>query len=210
MIASVLAVALLLALLSRVTFNKLSKRVWMPVLLFTGAIAMPAIVLTPGQPVATLAGVSVTVQGLRTAAFLVFRAETCATLAALLVFTTPWNWVLKALRIFRCPIVLVAVLGMTYRYIFVMLQTAFDMFESRKSRSVGVLEPQENRRLAAAAVGVLLSKSFQLSGDIHLAMQSRGFRGEVHVMQDFRAKTKDWLWLTGFTALIVIELWWGR
>jgi cobalt/nickel transport system permease protein len=106
--------------------------------------------------------------------------------------------------------VLVAVLGMTYRYIFVILQTAFEMFESRKSRTVGVLEPRERRRLAASAAGVLLSNSLQLSGDVHLAMQSRGFRGEVYVMNDFHARIDDWLWLAGFACLIALALWWGR
>ena len=46
---------------------------------------------------------------------------------------------------------------------------------------MGQLGPIESQRMAASAVGVLLSKSFQLSGDVHLAMQSRGFRGEVYV-----------------------------
>jgi len=56
----------------------------------------------------------------------------------------------------------------------------------------------------------LLSKSLQLSGDVHLAMQSRGFRGEVYVMQDFRARMADWYWLTSFAALAAAGLWWGR
>jgi energy-coupling factor transporter transmembrane protein EcfT len=117
---------------------------------------------------------------------------------------------LKALRTFRCPIVLVTVLGMTYRYIFVILTTAFEMFESRKSRTVGVLEPVERRRLASGSVGVLLSKSLQLSGDVHLAMQSRGFRGEVYIMEDFRAGVADWFWLASFVMAAAAGLWWGR
>jgi cobalt/nickel transport system permease protein len=204
------AVAVLLALLSRIGLARLFAWVWTPVLFFTGSIALPAVFLTPGHPIATLGPFPATAQGLRSAAFLVSRAETAATLSALLVLTTPWPWVLKALRTFRCPTVLVTILGMTYRYIFVILQTAFEMFESRKSRTVGVLEPAERRRLAAAAVGVLLSKSLQLSGDVHLAMQSRGFRGEVYVMQDFRARMADWYWVASFAALAAMGLWWGR
>jgi len=141
---------------------------------------------------------------------LISRAETAATLSALLVLTTPWPWVLKSLRTFRCPMVLVAILGMTYRYIFVILQTASDMLESRKSRTVGTFAPAERRRLAASAIGVLLSKSLQLSNDVHLAMQSRGFRGEVHVMQDFRSRTADWYWLGGFMSIAAAGIWWGR
>lgn len=209
-IAAIFACAVLLAISSRVGLGRLASWVWLPVILFTGTIALPAVFLTPGRPIPLWGGICITAQGLRGAGFLVARAETASTLSALLVLTTPWPWVLKALRTFRCPVVLVAVLGMTYRYIFVMLQTAFEMFESRKSRTVGRMEPRERRRLAASSAGVLLSKSVQLSGDVHLAMQSRGFRGEVYIMQDFRARASDWCWLAGFSSLAAAALWSGR
>jgi cobalt/nickel transport system permease protein len=209
-IAAIFLFAIVLAVLSRIPITRLVAWIWMPVLFFTGTIALPAIFLTPGRSLATFGPLDITQQGLRSAAFLTSRAETAATLSALLVLTTPWPWVLKALRTFKCPLVLVTILGMTYRYIFVILQTAFEMFESRKSRTVGILEPPERRRLAAAAVGVLLSKSLLLSNDVHLAMQSRGFRGEVYLMQDFRAHRADWFWLTAFAALAAACIWWGR
>jgi cobalt/nickel transport system permease protein len=209
-IAGIFVFAVMLASLSRIGVSRLLNWFWVPVLFFTGTIALPAIFLTPGRPVTAVGRIYITAQGLRSAGFLISRAETASTLSALLVLTTPWPWVLKALRTFRCPIVLVAVLGMTYRYIFVILQTAFEMFESRKSRTVGVMEPRERRRLAASAAGVLLSKSLQLSGDVHLAMQSRGFRGEVYILPDFRAAFSDWCWLSGFALLVAAALWYGR
>jgi len=195
-IGSLFVLAFILALLSRIHVGQLASWVWTPVLLFTGTIALPAIVLVP--------------HGLRSAAYLLSRAETAATLSALLVLTTPWSFVLKALRVMKCPTVLVAILGMTYRYVFEILRTALDMLESRRSRTVGALSPADSRRMAASAVGVLLSKSFQLSGDVHLAMQSRGFRGEVRVLPDFRARMIDWCWLAGFVMLAAAALWWGR
>ncbi len=192
-IAGVFGFALTMALFSRISLRKLATWVWIPVLLFTGIIAAPAILLT----------------GPRSAAFLVGRAGTTATLTALLVLTTPWAWVLKSLRSLQCPAVFVAILGMTYRYIFEIMRTALDMLEARRSRTVGTLTPLESRRLAASTVGVLLSKSFQLSGDVHLAMQSRGFRGEAHVLSEFRARTADWCWLGLFVTLAGGALWWG-
>ncbi|MDP9112802.1 MAG: cobalt transporter CbiM [Acidobacteriota bacterium] len=195
-IAAIFSLALALALLSGIGLGRLAVWVWLPVSLFTGVIALPAIALVP--------------QGLRSAEYLVLRAETAATLSALLVLTTPWPLVLKALRILKCPIVVVAILGMAYRYIFEILRAALDLFEARRSRTVGELGPIQSRRVAAAAAGVLLSKSFQLSSDVHLAMQSRGFRGEVHVLPDFRARVADWCWLGGFVALGGGLLWWGR
>src|SRR5579885_1308974 len=211
-IAALFVVTVALAALSRVPFSLLLKRVWIAVLLFTGVIAFPAPFVTPGEVVFQLPGFGwkVTAQGLVSAGYLVLRVETAATLCVLLVLTTPWNHVLKALRVLRVPAVLVTVLGMTYRYLFLLLQNAHDMFESRRSRIVGELNGRERRKLAAASAGVLLSKTIDLSSDVYLAMQSRGYRGEVPLLDDFRARSLDWAMLAGFAAVSVAALWWGR
>ena len=130
-----------IAFFSQVAFWTLGKRVWLPVLFFTGAISLPALFVTPGRVIwrAPDLGLRITAQGITSAAFLVSRAEVAATLAVLLTLCTPWSQVLKALRVFRTPAVVVVILGMTYRYITLLLQTARDMFESRQSRIVGKL-----------------------------------------------------------------------
>jgi cobalt ECF transporter T component CbiQ len=197
--------ALALALLSRVSVRILVTRVWVGVLLFTGVIAVPAIVLVPGDVVGHIpvVGWPMSAQGLTSAAFLVGRAETAATLCLLLVLCTPWAHVLKALRVLRVPAVPVVLLGMTHRYVFLLLQTARDMFESRRSRLIGSLDGAERRRLATASAGVLLGKSMQVGLEVHLAMQARGYRGEVHVLDDFRMKLGDWAALGAFLAVAV-------
>jgi cobalt ECF transporter T component CbiQ len=197
-IAALFVAAVFLGVFSAIPLMRLVRFIWAPVLFFTGVIAFPAVFLTPGEAIARSGPLTVTSQGVRAAAFLIVRAETAATFSGLLAMTTPWPWIMKALRNLGCPAVLVAILGMTFRYIFVILRTAAEMFEARKSRTLGVLEAADQRRLAASAAGVLMSKSLQLSGDVHLAMQSRGFRGEVHLLDDFRMRAIDWLWLAGF------------
>jgi len=64
----------------------------------------------------------------------------------LLVLTTRWTSILAALRWFRVPSVFVTILGMTYRYIFLLLHTANSMFLARRSRSLGTFTARENRR----------------------------------------------------------------
>src|SRR5208283_2513680 len=134
-------------------------RAWGGAFALTGALAAPALFLTPGARL----GWGVTWQGLRAAAYLVLRAETAVTLALVLVLTTPWTHLLKALRVFRVPVVLVVVLGMTSRYILLLAETAREMFESRESRLVGRLSGAEARHVTLASAGVLLSKSMALS-----------------------------------------------
>jgi cobalt ECF transporter T component CbiQ len=211
-ILGLFAVALALALLSRVPFRTLATRVWVGALLFTGMIALPAIFITPGAPIyrLPLLGWPITAQGLGSAAYLITRVETAATLALLLILCTPWTHVLKAMRVLRVPVVFVVILGMTFRYIFLMLEIARDMFESRQSRMVGVLAGSERRRLAGASVGVLLSKTLQLSSDVYMAMQSRGFRGEVYTLDEFEMRQGDWLALAGFLLVAVAAAWLGR
>lgn len=205
-ILSLLALAILLALLSKIPFRSLLQRVWLSAFIFTGVIALPAIFITPGEVIYRLPVLhwSVTEQGLRSAMYLLSRVETAATFAALLVLTTPWIQILKALRTFGVPVVFVVIFGMTHRYIFLMLQTARDMFESRQSRIVGKLAADDSRRLAASSVGVLLSKSFYLSNEIYQAMQSRGFRGEVYLLDEFQMQIRDWLALASLLIIAAI------
>jgi cobalt/nickel transport system permease protein len=209
---AIFVLATLLAVCSRVPVRTLAVRVWAGAFAFTGLIAFPALFLTPGRTIGHLPlfGWPVTEQGVRGAMYLVSRVETTATLSMLLVLCTPWTHVLKALRVLRVPIVLVVILGMTYRYILLMIATAEEMFESRRSRMVGRLEARESRRLAIATAGVLLSKTMQLSGDVYLAMQSRGFRGEVYVLDEFTMGPRDWTWLALFFALAAAAAWTGR
>jgi cobalt ECF transporter T component CbiQ len=211
-LVGILGLGAILAVISHVPIRLLAARVWLVVLAFTGAIALPAIFLTPGAAIwrVPLLDWPLTQQGLRSAGFLILRAETAATLSTLLILTTLWTRMLRALRYFRAPVMMVAILGMTYRYMFLFLATARDMFESRESRMVGVLEPADRRRLAAASAGVLLGKTLQVSGEVHMAMQARGFRGEIRLLDELQMRSTDWLRLAAFVGAATLAVWLGR
>ena len=201
--AAILAVGLTLALASRVLGP--IARLWSGVLVFTGMLVLPAAVLTPGAPLFHLpwVGWPITDHGLRSAASLIARAETTATLAALLVLTTRWGHLLKALRVLRVPALLVVILGMTYRFIFVLLGSARDFFEARRARQVGRLDGRQRRQMAVSSAAMLLSKSVQLSGEVYEAMQARGFCGEVYTLDAFRFKNLDWCMLAAFVVITI-------
>ena len=205
-------VALAVAVLSNVSLAILAKRVWLVVFVFTSVIAFPAIFLTPGTPVATFAGgaVHITEQGLTTSGLLIARVETAVTFTTLLILCTAWAQVLKALRSFRLPQEAIAMLAMTHRYIFLLTETATQVFESRESRTVGVLPAAEQRRITAATAGVLLSKSIDLSNDVYLAMQSRGFRGEIRTLSEFHMQSWDYVGLLAFLLAGGAAVWMGR
>jgi cobalt ECF transporter T component CbiQ len=209
-VVAIAVVALGLALVSRIPFRSLMP-VWIGMFIFSGLIAGPAIFLTPGPSLATVPwlGWQVSSYGVRSATLLILRSEVSITFSVILVMTTPWIQVMKAMRVIGVPTTVVVILGMTYRYIFLMLQSASDMFEARQSRVIGKLSNADARRLASATVGVLLSKSFQLSNDVYLAMQSRGFRGEVYTLDEFRLGRNDYIAMPIALVIIVSGIWFG-
>ena len=210
-IASIYLLALILAIFSAIPAGFFIKRVWLALPFFTGMIILPAFFITPGPALVHLPlGLIITTTGLTTGLFLLLRVSTSVSLTLLLILTTNWNIVLSALTVLRIPDTFILILGMTYRYIYLLLHTANDMFLSRKSRVVGHLDAAEDRRMLAAISGTLLGKSLNMSSEVYLAMQSRGFRGAIVTLKPFKMQARDWFWLFVFLAITALTIFLGR
>jgi cobalt/nickel transport system permease protein len=203
--------ALILAAASAIPLGFFIKRVWVFIPFFTGVVALPALFITPGPVLINLPfGMVITHTGAVTALFLLLRVGTSVSFAVLFVLSTPWNSVLKALGVIRVPDVIVLVLGMTYRYIHLLLHTANDMFLSRKSRILRRMSGAEERRLMAATSGTLLWKSLQMSSEVYLAMESRGYRGYPRTMDRFQMRWFDWVAALVVSFVVAAAIWMGR
>lgn len=203
--------ALILAAVSAVPLVFFIKRVWVFIPFFTGVVALPALFITPGPILVDLPlGMMITRTGAVSALFLLLRVGTSVSFTVLFVLSTPWNSVLKALGVLRVPDVIVLVLGMTYRYIHLLLHTANDMFLSRKSRILRRMSGAEERRLMAATSGTLLWKSLQMSSEVYLAMESRGYRGYPRTMDRFQMRWFDWVAALVVSFVVAAAIWMGR
>jgi cobalt/nickel transport system permease protein len=210
-IGSIYFLVFIFAWVSAIPASFLIKRVWLALPFFTGLIILPALFITPGPALLHLPlGLVITQTGVTTVLFLLLRVSTSVSLTLLLILTTPWNTVLSALCILRVPDVFILILGMTYRYIYLLLHVANDMFLSRKSRVVGRLSTADNQKMLAAVSGTLLGKSLTMSSEVYLAMQSRGFRGSVVTLKPFQMKAKDWFWVSIFAIIAASAIYLGR
>lgn len=192
--------SILIVAWSKIPLKFFLKRVWIFLPFFTGIIALPAIfnIFSPGQVFVNLFNIpllnitlSITRPGITAAAFLILRVSTSVAFMMLLILTTRWMDILKALEVIRVPSILITILGMTYRYIFVLLSITDNMILARKSRLVGRLSGKEERRILLSSLGVLFMKSFSLSEEVYLAMLSRGYRGKVYTLNNFIFTKKD-------------------
>ncbi len=198
-----------LAVASRLPLGLMLRRVWLSVPFFVGALALPATLnlVTPGRALLTLWThplIAVTRPGLLIAFLLTLRVGVTVTFAALLTLATPWNDVLRALRVLFVPRLFVSVLAMTYRYVTVLMQCGDDLFTARRSRTVGRADNRAGRRFAAASIGALWGRTLALSEEVYGAMVSRGFNGDMRTLSRFRWRMADSLWIgiVAITALL--------
>ncbi|HUO37982.1 MAG TPA: cobalt ECF transporter T component CbiQ, partial [Mycobacterium sp.] len=138
------AATLVLAACSGLPVGFFIKRVWLFVPIFTGIVLIPATlsIVTPGQVIVTLwhwhgQAEGITRQGLMSALLVVCRVAASISLVVLVTLTTPWTRLLAALRTLGVPRMFILVIGMAYRYLFLLLATVTDMYQARTARTVG-------------------------------------------------------------------------
>lgn len=199
-----------LALCSGLTVRFFVKRVLLGIPLFAGIVFLPALFLIGGRSLVSVsvAGVhlSISENALLSGTIFVTRVTASVSLAVILVVTTRWAELLKALQALHVPSVFIVILGMTYRYIFLFLQTVQQLFLARSSRTVGMTGVREQRRWLGTSMGTLMSRSLQTSTNVYQAMVARGFTGEVRTLNDYRLRDEDWLWLSAGIVLLAIAL----
>lgn len=205
---------LILAMLSALPLGFFIKRVWLFIPIFTGIIVLPATFsfITAGHIVLPLwhwsgHAVGITSQGLTSAGLIVIRVATSVSLVVLMTLTTPWTKLLASLRALFVPRIFILIIGMAYRYIFLLLNSVTDMYTARKARSVGndQGEVREGQRFVAASAGALFGKAHSLSEEVHMAMVSRGYRGDAKTLDGFTFSLVDAAFVAACaTAAIVI------
>lgn len=188
-------VLLFAALLSGIRLTAYIRRVWLPALGFSGVAMLPAIFswITPGEVYFVVYSnlslqvggfmlpqeLAITYQGLTVAAFVLLRTVISLGLVLLLMATTRWSMVTKALGKLGMPEVLIMVFDMTYRYLFLFLLLLGDYVLGRKSRLVGTEQYRSQLSWVGASLGGFLRLIVQYSKEISSAMIARGYTGEI-------------------------------
>jgi cobalt/nickel transport system permease protein len=198
-LAALYVATLLLAAASALPVWFFIKRVWLFVPIFTGIMVLPATFsfVTPGDIVLGLWHWNghiegVTAQGLHAAGRVVSRVAVSISLVVLFTLTTPWTRLLAALRTLGVPKMFILVIGMAYRYIFLLLASVTDMYEARLARTPGTAKHDTSARaFLGASAGALLGKAHHLAEEVHQAMTARGFTGNAKTLHTERLRPLD-------------------
>lgn len=176
------AVLLLGLAVARLPFGFVFSRVLM-VLPFVGLVAL-FLPFTRGSQVIVCwdaLGLCVYREGLELAAAIGCKGALAVLAVSWLVFSTPFQRLLLALRALRVPRVIVAVLGFLFRYLDLMADESLRVRRARDARSPGRTRRWRGRS-TGGLVGRLLLRTLDRAERVHRAMVARGYDGEVRVL----------------------------
>ena len=158
----------------------------LPFVLF--AVLIPFV--STGEQVEVL-GVSVSREGLRSAAHVLCKAVLGVSTSIVLAATTEVHRILAGLDRLRAPAVLTAIAGFMLRYLEVVSGELQRMRRSMASRGYDPRWLWQARPIAAAS-GALFVRSYERGERVHRAMLSRGYTGTMPRLHDDVATPTDW------------------
>lgn len=212
---------LLFAYLSKIDVLFFIKRVWLFIPIFAGIIAFPMIfnIFFPGDPLVQIAylgeglhlgpfslpeSIFITKQGANMAIIFTMRVATCVSAVVLLFITTPQQVLFKSLRSIGVPKIYVLTLEMAYRYIFLLMDMVREMYVAKKARTIKSRSMFEEQKWVGGRMGYTLIRSLDMSEKVHMAMTSRGFTGDVKVMQQLQMRNLDYFTIAAAISLSVL------
>jgi cobalt/nickel transport system permease protein len=206
-------ISIILAYSSKISIKEHIYRTWVFIPLFTLVIAVPALfnIVTPGRELFNInlyfISLSITYEGIIYFMQFTLRVATIISFLILLLLTTRWDDILIGLGQMHMPEIFIAIINMTYRYIVLLIELAYQMLMSRRSRILGKESFRDMLNWGSEALGALFMKSYNLGNMIYLSMNSRGFQGKIVMDRQFNLRIKDLailLLVISFCVMIII------
>lgn len=150
--------------------------------------ALPMLVTTRGQSVFSVAldrwTVTVTGYGLERFVSTVLKSWLSVQMAVVLTATTTLPDLLLAMRALHVPRLLVAMIGLMWRYLFVLADETMRLMRAREARSGAVSEHSGGTlawraHVTGSMAGTLFLRGYERSERIYNAMLSRGYDGSI-------------------------------
>jgi cobalt/nickel transport system permease protein len=210
-----------LLVLSRVNLVTFYRKVFLLGFIFGFLISLPSSlnVITHGEvifPVISLPKaydfwlyhiprvIGFTAEGVSVVSILTLRVVNSLSLSFLILYTTPFPEIIKALKVLKVPDAFLIIISLTYKYIFIFARIVADMHLAKKSRLAVSVKSAEARNWIAGRIAFIFKKTQLKCDDVFKAMIGRGFSGEIKLYQYQKITGRDWG--LGFFLLILGSL----
>lgn len=127
------------------------------------------------------------------------------TSALLLIATTSFPGICRALQKFGVPAIFISQLLFLYRYIFVLVEEAMKVVRAREMRSFG--SKGKGMTAFTGIIGTLFLRTVERAERIYQAMLSRGFNGTLYTVKPYGFTGDDAIFLSiTFTVLYLLRV----
>jgi len=191
-----LFVSFIFLLISRLPLNFVFSRIKC-VLIFVLPFLMIMPLTVEGSELVCIGGLKVTYEGLSYGILIVLRAMAAVILMIIMLGTTRFNTMVKALYMLKVPGSLVQMLMFTYRYIFVFIDEFLRMWRAMSCKGFNLKPSKYALSMLGNAVGMLIVNSYERADRVYQSMVSRGYTGNPKTLVRFNMKAGDY-------ALIII------
>jgi len=134
-----------------------------------------------------------TKEGLWSMSLLTLRVFNSISISFLLINTTPFNDIIKGLKMFRIPDSLLMIITLAYLYIFILSNLVAESYLVMKSRIIGHMDNKEVQQLIAGRITHIFKMSRRHFEKTFQAMLARGYTGEVVLLQKERMAVTDYI-----------------
>lgn len=180
--------------------------------------ALPVIFTTTGTTLFSLPlggwTLTASIEGLERFISIALKSWLSVQAAILLASSTHFPELLQAMRAVGIPRLLVAMFGLMWRYLFVLVDEALRLMRARSARS-GASSDSSKRvggsvvwraRVAGGMAGNLFLRGIERSDRIYVSMLSRGYNGEVRTLPLSTLTRGSWLtlWLGLFMLTVLL------
>ena len=184
--------AITFVFLSRIPLSFVLRNLkWVIIFVLFFLIIMPLTV--PGEVLARVNFVTISWEGLRLASLIALRAISICMLIFPMIGTMRFHSTLKALSRLKIPNKLIQMIMFTYRYIFVFIEESRRMFIAAEARLFRKKTNFHTLRITSNLIGMLFIHGFERTQDIYNAMASRGYKGNLEILDEFKLCGKDFL-----------------
>jgi len=136
--------------------------------------------------------IGITEEGISIISLLTLRVLNSLSISFLILYTTAFADIIKALNVIRVPDTFLIIISMTYKYIFTFAHIVSDMHLAKKARLAGVTGREEARDWIAGRIAFVFKKTQIECDEVFKAMLSRGFSGEIKFYHYRKITGKDW------------------
>ncbi len=216
----------LLSLLSRLNMVAFYKKILFLGLIFGFLIALPSAFnfITGGEiiiPIINLprpytfwiyhlpAEIGMTREGIYGVFTLTMRVLNSLSLSFLVLYTTPFPEILRALKVLRIPDTFLIIIALSYKYIFLFAKTLEDMYLAKKSRMVREPKNHEARKWITGRMAFIFRKTQLRCEEVYEAMLSRGFSDSIKIYGFRKLRVQEWCVGFFLFSVGVLLLWVG-